>query len=153
MLPTEDYLLSRADEIDAVVTVKASLPGDRIEFITLPNGDIIVATEDGDEDLSPLADALEKRIDPPYKAFASRHSDEIWAVGAKRIQVAKVELADGDAIELTVNDGGREVRVDGKRSDAEVPELVELGERVGSDYCVEAERIDGDFWEVKVSPL
>lgn len=151
LLPSENYLLARPDEFDAVVTVKSVLAGDAIEFTTLPNGDIVV--DRGDGDLSPFADAVENKIDRPYRAFANRKTNELWAVGAKRIQVAKVELAKGDSIELTENEGDQKVRVDGEPSNAEVPTLVELGRRVHPDYCVEAERIDGDFWEVKVSPL
>ena len=142
------------EKLDAVGSVKsATLAGDRIEFTTLPNGDVIVEKEQGDADLSPLADAIEKKIRPPYRALAARQSGDLWGVGAKRIQVVTVELAQGDRIELTVNDGFREVRVDDELSDAEVPELVALGQQVGADYCVEAERIDDDFWEVHVSPL
>ena len=142
------------ENLDAAVTVKsAGLTGDRIEFTTLPNGDVIVEREQGDSDVSPLADAIEKKIEPPYRVVAARQSGDVWGVGAIRIQVAKVELPEGERIELTANEGAREVRVDDDPSDVEVPELVELGERIGADYCVEAERIDGDFWEVRVSPL
>ena len=142
------------NKLDVAVTVRSStLAGDRIEFTTLPNGDVIVEREQGDGDVSPLADAIEKKIEPPYRVVAARQSGDVWGVGAIRIQVAKVELAEGETIELTANDGDLKVRVDGEPSDAEVPELVKLGERVGPDYCVEAERIDGDFWDVKVSPL
>jgi hypothetical protein len=148
---THNALASGPLEWDAVGTVKTVLAGDQIQFRTLPDGDIIV--DIGEGDLSPLADSIEKKIDPPYKAVASRQTNELWGVAAKRIQVAKVELAEGERIELTVNDGDQEVRMDGRPSDAEVPELVALGEKVAADYCVEAERIDGDFWEVKVSPL
>jgi hypothetical protein len=137
-----------------VVTVRAaSLPGDRIEFRTLPNGDIIVEEERGDGDLAPLAEAVERHIDTPYRAIASRQDGDVWAVGARRIQVAEFALAEGDAIQLIANDGAQEVRVDGEPSDAQVPALVRLGERKGPSYCVEAERIDGDFWEVMVNAL
>jgi hypothetical protein len=159
--PTGDINLGRHGKVwggplewDTMVTVTAaSLAGARIEFTTLPNGDIIIETEQGDADISPLADAVEQHLDPPYRAIASRQDEDLWAVGAKRIQVAKLELAKGDAVELVVNDGAEEVRVDGEPSDAQVPELVQLGEREGSDYCVEATRIDGDFWEVRASAL
>lgn len=142
------------EKLDAVVTVRsATLAGDRIEFTTLPNGDVIVEREQGDGDVTPLADAIEKKIDPPYRVVAARQNGDVWGVGALRIQVAKVELPEGETIELTATGGDHEVRVDGEPSEAEVPELVELGEQAGADYCVEAERIEGDFWEVKVSPL
>jgi hypothetical protein len=158
--PIGDISLDRIDgkaapsEWDAVATARvASLAGDQAEFVTLPNGDIVVEREKGDGDLSPLADAVEQKFDPPYRAVAARQDGDLWGVGAKRIQVAIFELAEGDAVELSQNDGEQEVRVDGEPSDAEVPELVQLGEQVSDDYCVEAKRIDGDFWEVEVSAL
>jgi hypothetical protein len=52
---------------------------------------------------------------------------------------------------LSVRDGAAGVVVDGEPSDARVPELDRLGERKGANYCVEADRIDGDFWEVRAS--
>jgi hypothetical protein len=130
-----------------------SLAGDRIEFTTIPNGDVIVGEETGDADLTPLADAIERHLSPPYRAVAARQDADLWGVGAKRIEVAKFELADGDTVELSENDGEQEVRVDGEPSDAEMRELMRLGERVGADYCVEAKRIDGDFWEVRATAL
>jgi hypothetical protein len=131
----------------------AGLAGDEVEFTTLPNGDVIVEKEKGDGDLSPLADAVERKIDPPYRAAAARQDGDLWGVGAKRIEVAKFQFAEGDAVELSANDGVQELRVEGEPSDAEIPELARLGEQAGTDYCVEAKRIDGDFWEVEVSPL
>jgi hypothetical protein len=137
-----------------VVTVRAAtLPGERIEFKTLPNGDIIVEEEKGDGDLAPLAEAVERHVDPPYWAIAARQDGDVWAVGAREIQVVEFELPEGDAIELIVRDGSEEVRVDGEPSDAQVPELVRFGERKGSSYCVEAVRLDGDFWEAQVNAL
>src|SRR5262245_66504707 len=54
-------------EWDAAVTVSATgLVGDRIDFTTMPNGDLIVGDETGDADLSPLADAVESHVTPPY---------------------------------------------------------------------------------------
>jgi hypothetical protein len=145
---------SGTGEWDAVATSRvAGVAGDQAEFTTLPNGDVIVEREKGDGDLSPLADAIEKKLDPPYRAVAARQDGDLWGVGAKRIQVAKFELPDGDKVELSENDGIRELRVDGDPSDAEIPELVQLGEQVGTNYCVEGKRIDGDFWEVRVSAL
>jgi hypothetical protein len=143
---------SGTGEWDAVATARvAGVAGNRAEFTTLPNGDVIVEREKGDGDLSPLADAVEKKIKPPYRAVAARQDGDLWGVGAKRIQVAKFQLAEGDAVELSENDGVQELRVDGEPSDAEIPELAQLGEQAGSSYCVEGKRIDGDFWEVRVS--
>lgn len=139
---------------ETMVTLRAAaLPGDRIEFTTLPDGDIIVDEAKGDGDLAPCAEAVERHVDPPYRAIAVRQGGDLWAVQASRIQVAKFEFAEGDAIVLSVNDGTEEVQVDDEPSEAQVPELEQLGEREGRNYCVEAERIDGDFWEVRVLPL
>ncbi len=149
-----NILASGPDEWDAVVTARlAGVAGDQIAFTTLPNGDVIVEREKGDGDLTPLADAVEQKIDPPYRAVGTRQDGDLWGVGAKRIQVAQFQLPEGDTVELSENDGGRELRVDGEPSDAEIPELARLGEQVSANYCVEGKRIDGDFWEVRVSAL
>ena len=139
---------------DAVTTVLAQIHGHRVDFMTLPNGDLIVISGSDDDDLAPLADAIEEHVSPPYKAIATRREGNLWGVGAKRIDVAEFAFPDADALALSQTDGVAELRVDGEPSDETPPvELQRLGERGGSDVSVEAERIDGDYWEVKVSPL
>ena len=145
---------SRVDprEWDASAVVEApDLEGDRIEFTTIPDGDVIVSEQTGDADVSPLADAVERRIDPPYRAAATRQEGDLWGVGARRIAVAKIPFPTGDKLELSWNEGHAELRVDGDvDDDAAIPvELRELGEAVGASYFVEAARIDGDLWEVR----
>ena len=142
-------------EWDAAVTVSApDLPGDRIEFTTVPDGDVIVDEESGDADLSPLADALERHVSPPYRAVAQRQDGEMWAVAAKRIEVARIPLPDGDKLELSRNGDEEELRVDGEPSDGAVPgELERVGRGAGDSFYVEAERIDGDLWEVRAAAL
>ncbi|HLY85005.1 MAG TPA: hypothetical protein VKO84_00610 [Gaiellaceae bacterium] len=142
-------------EWDAAVTAQApALAGSRIEFTTIPNGDLIVNDETGDVDLSPLADAVEQRVQPPYKATAQRQGGDLWAVAAKRIQVARISFPEGDKLEFSHRDDQGEFRVDGEPSDALVPpELERLAETSGDSFYVEAERIDGDLWEVRVTPL
>jgi hypothetical protein len=145
---------SSSPEWDFTVTVTApGLDGERIEFTTLPTGDVIVSEEKGDADVSPLADAVEKQLRPPYKAFAARQEGDIWAVVAKRIEVAQISFTDADSLELSRRDSWQELRVDGEARKARIPELERLGERVGSDYFVKAERIDGDLWEVRATAL
>jgi hypothetical protein len=142
-------------EWDATVAVTApGLDGDRIEFTTLPEGDIIVGEEQGETNLSDLADAVEEQLQPPYRAVAARQDGDLWGVGAKRIEVARIEFPEGDSLELSRKDSWDELRVDGESSDARIPrELEQLGQRVGGDFFVKAERIDGDLWEVRVSAL
>jgi hypothetical protein len=140
---------------DTTATATApGVQGNTVAFTALPTGDLIVTSEDGDGDLSPLADAIEQHVSPPYKAVASRQDGDLWGVGAKRLEVAEFAFLDADALELSQSDGVAELRADGEPSDAAAPvELQRLGEQAGADFCVEAERIDGDYWEVKVSPL
>ncbi|HET7354237.1 MAG TPA: hypothetical protein VFJ11_09360 [Gaiellaceae bacterium] len=142
-------------EWDAAVTVDVpGLAGNRIEFTTIPNGDVIVSDETGDADLSPLADAVEQRLSPPYRAVAQRQEANLWAVGAKQIRVVQIAFPDGDKLEFSYHDDHGELRVDGEASDALVPpELERLAETTGDSFYVEAERIDGDLWEVKVTAL
>lgn len=138
---------------DAAVTVNApDLAGDAVKFTTTPDGDVIVAEESGDADLSPLADAIEKKIDPPYRAVGARQDGDLWGVGARRIQVAQIPFPTGEKLELSWNGEDEELRVDGESSDAEIPlELSEVGEVAGASYFVEALRIDGDLWEVRAT--
>ena len=142
-------------EWDTTAAVEApGLAGDRVEFTTLPNGDLLVDEEAGDADLSSLADALERRITPPYRAVAARKGGDLWAVGAKRIEVAKIPFPSGDKLELSRNGADEELRVDGETSDAAIPpELERLGAAAGDSFYLEAERIDGDLWEVKATAL
>jgi hypothetical protein len=142
-------------EWDAAVTATApALTGDRAEFTTLPDGDVIVSDETGDADLSPLADAVERRVSPPYRAVATRQSGDLWAVGAKRIQVAEIPFPEGDELALSRHGDERRLGVDGEPSDAAIPlQLERLGEAAGDSFYVEAERIDGDLWEVRVTAL
>ena len=155
MLGVPDGTSPGPREWDAAVAVSApGLAGNRIEFTTLPNGDVIVSEESGDADLSPLADAVERHVPPPYRAVASRQDSDLWTVGAKRIEVARIPFPDGEKVALTQHGDERELEVDGERAgDAVPPELAQLGEEAGDSFYVEAERIDGDLWEVKVTAL
>jgi len=140
-------------EWDATAVVRApDLAGERVEFTTIPDGDVIVGEEAGDTDLSPLADAVERHIDPPYRAVAARQEGDLWAVGAKRVAAALIPFPAGEKLELSWNGSDAELRVDGEQSDAAIPpELAELGEAAGAAYFVEALRIDGDLWEVRAT--
>jgi hypothetical protein len=140
---------------DTCVTATVpGLAGDRVEFTTLPDGDVIVDEERGDADLTPLADAVERRIDPPYRAVAERHDGDLWAVGAKRIEVAKIPFPSGERLELSRNGDDEELRVDGEPSDDPVPPALErVGAAAGDSFYVEAARIDGDLWEVRATAL
>jgi len=138
-------------------TTTADVPGiegDRVAFVVLPSSDLIVETEQGDAGLSPLADAIEEHIEPPYRAVASRQDGDLWGVGATRIEVATFAFPNAETLVFSQSHGVREMIVDGEPSDVTPPVgLKRLSERTVGDFCVQAQRIDGDYWEVKVSPL
>ncbi len=114
----------RAREWDTVASVAADLEGAEVHFSALPDGTLVVEEDVPDGALNPLADAIEASIDPPYYAEAVRRNDSVWAVGAKRIQVRAFPGHEEDELEL-VEDG----------------------------HVVIGRRLDGDLFEVKVSPL
>jgi hypothetical protein len=147
--------MARPGEYDAMLTVEApEVAGDALDFATLPNGDVIVDTEQGDADLSPFADAVEKTLKPPYRVIARRGEDVLWSVAARGIDVLEVDFKDGDEIELASVGGELDVRVDGEPWHGHIPVLERAGEAAdGEDYVVQAERLDGDLWEVRASPL
>jgi hypothetical protein len=126
--------------------------GDEVEFVALPDGSLIVETEEGDAELDPLATAVEAQLAPPYHAKASRQSDRIWSVFANPTRVAEF-AAHGEELTVTMVDGERAVTVDDRPSKAAVPELERLGEQEGADYVVRASRLDGDLWEIQSDPL
>ena len=148
---------ARAEEWDAVESTRASdLVGDEVHFVALADAErtVVVDEDEPDGSVEPLADAIERAVEPPYRAVALRQADELWSVAAMRVEV--VELAaeiDGDAIELTSVDGNVELRIDGRDSDLELPALEEVGERLESDYAVRAERLTETTWVVDADAL
>ena len=147
--------MARPGEYDTVVTVHApDVPGDAVAFATLPNGDVIVDSEQGDADLSPFADEVEKHLHPPYRAVGRQHEGADWSVAARGIDVLELDFAGGDQIELASVEGHIDLKVDAKPWSGHIPELEGAGEAAGGeDYVVQAERLDGDLWEIRASPL
>ena len=141
--------VARPREWDAVVTAEApELRGAELEFVVLPDGTLLVEDDVGDADLSPLADALEQSLEPPYRARGVRTDPERWGVSARKIEVKQIRV-DGDEVVLSVRDGERSVVVDGMPTFGSIPGL----EHIGDSYVARATRLDGDLWEVQVDPL
>jgi hypothetical protein len=140
--------LHRVREWDAVVTTDAveaaELAGDRAAFVALPGGDLVV--EDGPDGLAPLATAIERELQPPYRAEAVRRGP-VWAVAGRRIEVVELPGVSGEELELAVHGDERTLRIDGEPAWERIPAL----ER--ADHVVRARRIDGDLWEVDAAPL
>jgi hypothetical protein len=128
------------------------LRGDEVHFVALPNGDLVVDEDEPDDTLRALAEAVEETIEPPYRAEAVRRDQDVWAVAARRVQVAELD-APGDEIELVVSGGERTLAVDGERGFGSVPRLEQIGERLGPAYVVRARRLDEQLWEVEANAL
>ena len=155
VLETGIHGIQRPRTWDATVTVEVDgIDGDGAVFVALPDGTLLV--EDGpEESLQPLAEAVERELQPPYRARAVRSGDALWAVQARRIEVMELPGAPaGDTLDVTrTADGAAELRVDGERIFGSVRALEERGAREGSEFAVHAERLDDDLWEVRAAPL
>ncbi|MEO5574673.1 MAG: hypothetical protein ABIR67_00235 [Gaiellaceae bacterium] len=114
----------RSREWDTVTSADAELPGSEVHFTALQDGTLVVDEEVSDGALNPLAEAIEAAINPPYYAEGVRRGETVWAVGAKRIQVRAFPEHEDDELEL-VEDG----------------------------QIVIGRRIDGDLFEIQVTPL
>lgn len=114
----------RPRQWDTVASAKATLPGDEVHFTALPDGTLLVEEEVPDGSLLPLAQAVEASLDPPYRAEGVRRSESVWAVAAKRIEVRAFPEHEGDELEL-----------------------------VEDDHVILGRRLDGDLFEVEVTPL
>jgi hypothetical protein len=138
---------------DTVASAEApGLHGDEVNFVALPNGDLVVDEDEPDDTVRALAEAVEETLDPPYRAEAIRRDNDVWAVAARRVQIAEVE-APGDEIELVVSGGERALTVDGERGFGSVPQLERIGDPLGPAYVVRARRLDERLWEVEASAL
>jgi hypothetical protein len=150
---TDALLKQWSQQWDAVVAADApEVGGERVEFVVLEDGTLIVDTEDGDASLGPLADAVEERLARPYRAEGIRHEGGWWAVGARGTAVCALPGLAGDSLELSVYGGER--TVSGVEDGPAMEPIDALAAAKGfSEYGVEAERLDGDLWEVQLSPL
>lgn len=140
---------------DTVATAEApELVGDRLEFVTMPDGVLLVDEELPEGAVSPLVEAIEQELDPPYRASAVRRGEAVWAVAANSIDVVEVpEKVDGDTVSLVVQGDERTLLVDERPTGAEIPTLDSFALERHRDFVLDAERLDGDLWAVKVNPL
>jgi hypothetical protein len=141
----------RAREWDAVATTVApEVAGDRAVFVILPDETLLI--EEGDGALESLAGAVEGQLDPPYRVVAVRQDRERWGVAANKIEAFELPGLEGDEITLTLQGMDRELVVDGVELDESVPELEEFVHDYDA-FVLEASRLDGDLWEVRITPL
>jgi hypothetical protein len=144
----------RARRWDAVVAARApDLAGDTVHFVALGDGSLVVDEEQPDDALTPIADALETRLAPPYRAEAVRRDGSLWGVAGRRILLVREPAIDGEEAELVVNAAGRTLIVDGAQRVAHAPALEAAGAHEAREFVVRATRVDEELWEVEVAPL
>jgi hypothetical protein len=141
--------IPRERQYDAVAATEApDVVGDAARFVALEDGSLLV--EEGDGDLTPLADAIEQEIARPYRATAVRRGETTWAIAAHRLRVVELPEPGGDEVELVLKGDEKTLVVDGNRSFGTMPELEQLAD---GDAVVRAARLDDALWEVRVDPL
>lgn len=148
--------LPRQREWDAVATADApGSPGDEVELVALPGGDLLVEAGPDGIDPAPFARALADAIEPPYRATALRR-DDVWAVGATSIEVARLDPdPSGDDLELAWDGSVLTLREDGRPVDASSAAALEriASERESGAYSATAHRLDGNVFEILVLAL
>ena len=139
----------RERQWDGVVATEApDIQGSEVRFVGLPDDSLLV--EEGDGDLTPLADAIEGEVRRPYRAIGVRRGETQWAVAAHALDVVELPEPGGDEIELVIRGDERTLVVDGNRAFGTLPELEALAT---GDAVVRAARLDGTLWEVRVDRL
>ena len=143
----------RPREYDVVVSIDVEgVPGDEFSFVALEDGTLLLESDD-DVQLDPFADALDGLLATPYRAVAVRKGDDTWAVAANSIETATIEdEVEGDTVELAYQQGESTLLVDGAPAFGSLASFEDLAEGLDA-YVVRASRLDGDLWEVKVTPL
>ena len=143
----------RARTWDAIVSADApEVTGDAVGFVVLDDGTVVVDEDVPDGALIPIADAIERTLQPPYRAAAVRSEGEVWTAVAEKVEIVELWGIDEDVVELTVVDGERTLTLDGERTIRPLAALDALAETHG-DVVVNAERVDGDLFAADVFPL
>jgi len=141
--------LPRERQYDAVVTTDApAAQGATARFVGLADGSLLV--EEGEGDLTALAEAIEQEVKAPYRATAVRRGEIQWAVAAHGLRVIELPEPGGDEVELVVRGEERTLVIDGNRSFGTFPALEALSE---GDSVIRATRLDGSLWEVRVDKI
>ena len=134
---------------DVLTTADApALTGSELTFVALTDGTLVVDADVPDGSVSPLADALEQELGPPYEAAAVRNESGTWTVAAHAVLIAPAGPADADTAELARVDGVVTARLDDSDVDARTapPGLLALLDFVDGDAALTAERLDEATW-------
>ena len=147
--------IARARRWDVVTTVSAhGLADAELEFVALPGGLLVGGDELPEAAFRPLADAVERELEPPYRAQGVNRGGGLWAVAARGIDVLELPQLSGEELSLVVGPGGeRALTVDGMPSFAAVPELDRHASARFRSYVVHGDRLSEELWEIQLAPL
>jgi hypothetical protein len=138
---------------DATAAAHApELTGDSVTFTVLADGTLIVNEDVPDGALSPVADALEEMVAPPYRAATARNEGDMWTAVAESVRIVELPDIEPDEVDLTVVDGERTLTLGGEQTMLPLPPLDALAAEHES-VALHAERVDGDLFAVDVFPL
>ena len=127
--------------------------GDYAVFVALPERLIIVEEQEGDSDLGVLADAIEKRLQAPYRARALRVDERRFVVVAGEIETIELPgLGGEELVVFALPDGQRTAVLDGARyelASAEVESILEES----APCLLRLENVDESVWELSLDLL
>src|SRR5262245_2000184 len=129
------------------------LPGHETSFVVLEGGSVILDEDLPEPAVEPIAEVLDQVVDAPYRVEAVRRHGDVWAAAARRVDLLELPGAQGDELMLTLQDGTKSFSEDGHPEFGTVPELERYASERYDSYVAEAKRLDGELFEVRVSPL
>ena len=129
------------------------IAGDYAVFVALPERLLIVEEQEGDSDLSVFADAVESRLEAPYRARALRVDERRFVVVASEIETIELPgLAGEELVVFALPDGQRTAILDGETYELSQPELKPILEE-SAPCLLRLENIDESVWDLNVDLL
>jgi hypothetical protein len=152
--PAEPGEAEAAESRGVVVSLLApDIAGDYVSFVSLPGRLLIVEEQEGDSDLGVFADAVDKRLESPYRARALRADGNRFAMVAYEIETIQLPGLDGDELVVfAMPDGQRTAALDGKLLQP-IPYGLEPILSESAPCLLTLANIDEDIWEVSVDLL
>jgi hypothetical protein len=144
-----------AEESHGVVVslLAPNVAGDYAVFVALPERLLIVEEQEGDGDLGVLADAVEKRLEAPYRARALRVDERRFVVVAGQIETVELPGLDGEELVVfALPDGQRTVVLDGASYQLASPEVESILEE-SAPCLLRLENVDESVWEISLELL
>ncbi len=144
-----------AEESRGVVVslLAPNVAGDYAVFVALPERLLIVEEQEGDSDLGVLADAVESRLEAPYRARALRVDEGRFVVVASEIETVELPGLDGEELVVFALPDGQRTAVLDAGSHQLVTAEVEAILEESAPCLLRLENIDESVWEVSVDLL